>query len=72
MDCECLAGCPFFNDRMASKPATSELYKLQYCKGDFDSCARHMIFKGLGKESVPGDLFPNQKDRALQILGSAG
>ena len=39
-DCECLAGCPFFHDKMESKPAMAELYKKEYCKGDSTECAR--------------------------------
>ncbi|MBN1648272.1 MAG: hypothetical protein JW874_09580 [Spirochaetales bacterium] len=70
-DCECLPGCPFFNDRMGSKPATADLYKMQYCKSDFETCARYMVFKALGKPAVPGDLYPNQKDRATEILQNA-
>jgi hypothetical protein len=70
MECECLSGCPFFNDRMASKPALGNLMKKRYCQGDFMSCARHRIFLARGKEAVPGDLFPNQGDRADQILSA--
>jgi hypothetical protein len=68
-NCECTAGCPFFNDKMANMPAMSDLYKNLYCKGDFSNCARYMIFKTLGKPAVPVDLFPNQKERAQTILG---
>jgi hypothetical protein len=67
-DCECLAGCPFFNDRMAEKPATAELFKIRYCRGDFSICARYMVFKTLGKPKVPADLYPNDVDRANGIL----
>lgn len=67
-DCECLEKCPFFNDKMAERPATANLMKMQYCKGDFESCARHRIFKALGKDAVPADLFPSQTDRADAIL----
>ena len=68
-DCECLPKCPFFNDKMSSKPATAELMKKQYCRDDFESCARYMVFKKLGREAVPADLFPSQQERARKILG---
>lgn len=68
MDCECLAGCPFFNDKMASKPSLANLMKKQYCHDDFNSCARHQVFLVLGKEAVPKDLYPNQTDKAREIL----
>ncbi|MCF7886154.1 MAG: hypothetical protein K9M80_06645 [Candidatus Marinimicrobia bacterium] len=70
-ECECLEGCPFFNDKMANMPGTAEMYKKKYCKGDFDNCARHMIFEKLGKPAVPGDLFPNNQDRAKRIISAA-
>ncbi len=68
MDCECLPTCPFFNDKMATKPSLASLMKKQYCKGDFNSCARHQVFLALGKESVPKDLFPNQAEKAREII----
>ena len=45
-DCECLATCPFFNDKMAEMPAMAEMYKRNYCRGDSCTCARHMVFRG--------------------------
>ncbi|MBN2282173.1 MAG: hypothetical protein JXQ65_16445 [Candidatus Marinimicrobia bacterium] len=67
-DCECLPGCPFFNDKMANMPAMASTYKSKYCQGDFANCARYMVFKALGKPSVPMDLYPNQKDTASRII----
>ena len=66
--CECLAGCPFFNDKMEMMPAMSNMYKKNFCLSDYSDCARFMVFKTLGKPSVPVDLFPNQKERAEQII----
>ena len=68
MDCECLPTCIFFNDRMLNMPSTAEIFKHRYCKDDFASCARYMVFKNLGRERVPPDLFPNQQDRAHDLL----
>ena len=68
-DCECLGGCLFFNDKMADMPATANLYKTQFCKGDNTGCARHQVFRTLGKEAVPTDLYPNDTGRAKQIIG---
>ena len=70
MNCECLAGCPFFNDKMAGKPALISLYKKQYCLGDNSNCARFMVFKRLGSKSVPPNLFPNMQEKAQQLLSS--
>jgi hypothetical protein len=71
--CELIEKCIFFNDQMPNMPSTAAVYKKMYCEGDHESCARFMIVKALGRGNVPGDLFPNQKDRAESIIkGSAG
>ncbi|HPG40894.1 MAG TPA: hypothetical protein PLP19_18285 [bacterium] len=70
-DCECLAGCPFFNDKMKDNQGLGAIYKRTYCQGDSSQCARHMVFKKLGKPAVPADLYPNMVDRAKQILAAA-
>ena len=67
-ECECLAGCPFFNDQMKDMEGMANIYKRKYCRGDSTECARHMVFVRLGKEAVPGDLYPNMRDRARKIL----
>lgn len=67
-ECELLSGCIFFNDKMLNMPGLSEMYKNQFCRQDYSKCARYMVYKELGKENVPLDLFPNQKERAEKIL----
>jgi hypothetical protein len=67
-DCECLAGCIFFNDRMTGLESIKEMMKNRYCKGDSTRCARYMVFKALGKGNVPADLIPNQVDRVAGII----
>jgi hypothetical protein len=69
-ECECLPKCPFFNDKMAEKPALAQLLKNQYCLGDNSACARHQIKAAAGSESVPFDLYPIQIDRVPGILKS--
>ncbi len=71
MDCECLPACPFFNDRMADMPAMASILKNRYCHGDNTHCARYMVFKALGREAVPADLFPGEEDRARRIIADA-
>jgi hypothetical protein len=69
-DCECLSKCPFFNDKMANMPSMAKIMKNRYCKGDYGTCARYQVFKALGREAVPADLFPNQPDKVEQLLAS--
>ncbi|QWV93163.1 hypothetical protein KP004_18655 [Geomonas oryzisoli] len=67
-DCELLSGCIFFNDQMANMPSTSNVFKMMYCTDNFEACARYTVRKAAGKEAVPEDLFPNQIERAREIL----
>ncbi len=61
-ECERLATCPFFQEKMANMPKTSELLKATYCKGDFTKCARYLVFKAGVK--VPSYLFPYDREGA--------
>ncbi len=69
-NCECLLGCPFFNDKMSDSAGIGAIYKKKYCQGDSAQCARYMVFKVRGKVGVPADLYPNMVDRAKKILAS--
>jgi hypothetical protein len=69
-DCELIAGCVFFNDKMAHMPATSELMKDRYCHGDNSQCARYMVYQKLGRPKVPTDLNPGNIERAKKIISS--
>ena len=69
-DCELLEKCIFFHDKMENMPAMAEMYKTQYCKDNNVDCARFMVFKALGREKVPKDLFPNMKDKAQEIIAA--
>lgn len=68
-DCKNLKGCIFFNDQMKNMPGTSSVFKKKYCKDDFASCARYVVCEALGKNAVPDDLYPNQSERAQEIIG---
>lgn len=67
-ECELTAGCIFFNDKMNNMPSMTTMMKSVYCKSDPDKCARLMIVKALGREKVPADLFPNENDKAGEII----
>ncbi len=71
-ECECLPKCPFFHDRMASKPATANIMKNQYCLGDSTDCARHRVKVSAGSDAVPADLFPSQLEKVPGILKALG
>jgi hypothetical protein len=68
-NCELIAKCIFFNDQMANMPSTAEVFKNLYCRDNSSHCARYVACKALGREKVPQDLFPNQLDRANELVG---
>jgi len=63
--------CPFFNDRMASRPAMAEMMKKKYCQLDPDSCARLQVRKALGPGSVPTDLYPADSVLATSLIADS-
>ena len=67
-ECELLSTCIFFNDKMGHMPVTASLMKQQYCRGNFEQCARYQVFKTLGRSAVPGDLLPLCGERCDRIL----
>ena len=69
-ECAFMADCPFFNGRMASMPRVAEVYSKRYCSGDSSQCAIYIVSMVLGKEKIPEDLFPSQKERALRFISN--
>lgn len=67
-DCECIAKCIFFQDKMANMPDIAASMKRRLCQQDNSKCARWMVRTNLGANNVPPDLFPNQIDRASQLI----
>ncbi|MBC9785691.1 hypothetical protein H1S01_14460 [Heliobacterium chlorum] len=67
--CEKINKCPFFHDKMPNMPALAERFKQKYCQDHPQSCARYLVAQKLGGDKVPANLFPNQTERAHQILG---
>jgi hypothetical protein len=68
-ECEYLQACPFFNDKMKDQPAMTQIYKKKYClSSEKNNCARYTVRGVLGKEKVPIDLYPNQINRANQLI----
>jgi diadenosine tetraphosphate (Ap4A) HIT family hydrolase len=70
-DCEVIAGCPFFNDKLPNMPSLSAWLKIQYCQSKYPECARYRVRQALGGGKVPSDLFPNESIRAENIITSS-
>ncbi len=66
--CDMLQGCIFFNDKMQKYPFAADQMKQHYCVEGAADCARFIVREALGKEGVPGDLFPNDVARAYSIV----
>jgi hypothetical protein len=71
MTCALTETCVFFNDKMANMPSMAKMYKERYCGGDFEACARYQVFKEVGRENVPRDLFPNEANRVEVTVAEA-
>lgn len=69
-ECECIAKCPFFHDKMAEMPSMAAMLKKRYCLDKHTTCARWMVRAAIGAPGVPPDLFPNQHDRAEKLIST--
>jgi hypothetical protein len=65
--CEFLKTCAFFNNKMSGMPMVSQILKDRHCLDDRFSCARYQVAQARGP--VPDDLYPDDNDRASQIIG---
>lgn len=66
--CEMADHCPFFKDQMAKMPRSTEIMMEMYCEKEYEKCARHIVLIECGSEHVPIDLFPNEFQRAREIV----
>jgi hypothetical protein len=69
--CECFDKCELFSNSVANLPSTSKSFKDKFCSLDHNACARFMVYKRLGQDSVPTDLFPNERGRAMELIDAA-
>ena len=70
-ECELIDKCVFFNTISGDETSIVDDMKVKYCKNNNLNCARYMISLALGPEAVPEDLFPDQKDKAYEIISSS-
>lgn len=69
-ECRFLVQCPFFAGRMEAMRGVTDLMRAKYCRGDASRCARYQVRTALGPGTVPLDLYPNQHERASQLIGA--
>jgi methyl-accepting chemotaxis protein len=65
-ECPMIGGCAFFNDKMGNMPAAANMFKLNYCKGDFKDCARYIVKQATGVAHPT--LMPNQEEDVDKII----
>ncbi|MBN1674630.1 MAG: hypothetical protein JXR37_26520 [Kiritimatiellae bacterium] len=71
MRCEYLDICPFAGGKMPCDGALLAIYRKHYCLGEYHNCARHLLYAGLGERVLAPHVYPNQHDRARELLGQA-
>lgn len=67
-NCKILNICPFFNNKMGMEALAADFYKKKFCQGDYSSCARYTLYTTLSNNEVPLDLYPNELERAINII----
>jgi len=65
--CELLKTCSFFVVEVKNA-ALAEKFKRSFCYNNKESCARYMIAKAAGLDNIPDALYPNEFDKALDII----
>lgn len=65
--CERLGICDFFIYEMKVDSIAGR-FKRRYCHSCKEACAIYMIYSALGASFIPRDLYPNEYNRALDIL----
>lgn len=71
-ECEYIDNCPFFRGELSEKPVEIEEMKEKYCRRNNLNCARYMVARTLGKEYMPEDLYPHEKEVAYQLIAKYG
>ncbi len=67
-ECEYIDSCPFFKGRLVNKDVQIERLKEEYCLSNSLHCARYIVAVALGKDAMPEDLYPHEKNVAYDLL----
>lgn len=66
-DCELHETCTSFYEKLAALPSTVRLMRGAYCKWNYAECARYQVYKVLGKDKIPADLYPSDAKRVSEL-----
>lgn len=67
MECELRQYCSLYKEMMSINGAHKHIGS-KYCKQKAEDCARYIVYKKLGKDKIPDDLFPGEVERAFKII----
>ena len=67
-ECELISTCPFYMGHLKGNEKDISELQEKYCKNNNLHCARYMVFMALGRENMPEELFPHQKERAYELI----
>ncbi|GAB6094428.1 hypothetical protein JCM14469_06800 [Desulfatiferula olefinivorans] len=67
--CEFMETCRFFIDEMTIE-SIAVRFRQRYCLSCKEACAVYMVRSALGEAATPPRLYPNEYDRALDLLSS--
>jgi hypothetical protein len=66
--CGLFENCPLFDEVMRKESVQGKTIISEYCKGDFENCARYRVHNIVGKESVDTFLMPHMLQTADKII----
>jgi hypothetical protein len=60
--------CIFFTDEIGYSIDLQAAMRIEYCMGDFESCARFQAMPYLQPEEIPDDLIPTDHARVAELI----
>jgi hypothetical protein len=66
--CRFSADCSFFQERMTNLPPLREVFKMDFCMGTPEFCARYMLYSATEKNLIPEDLLPYEIGRVKEVF----
>ncbi|MDM8538203.1 hypothetical protein QUF70_15730 [Desulfobacterales bacterium HSG17] len=66
-ECELYKACSFMQHEIKNSTIIKSFHE-KYCTTNKETCSRYMIAYECGLRFIPEDLFPNEYDKALQII----
>jgi hypothetical protein len=66
--CEHSGTCTFIDRIMSIMPTSAKIYTRLYCEDSPKTCARYMVEQAMGRDYVPFDLSPHQRDKAKELI----